>query len=92
MTAECLSLIGAAGDIIVEGPFAGNDAYLRMLGAGGRRILRSLGRTGTSLGASMLFPGPVLPAPLAVVAETPMTGAMRRYAADWRARSSAMSA
>jgi hypothetical protein len=40
----------------------------------------------------MLFPGPVPPAPLAVVAETSMTGAMRRYAADWRARLSAMSA
>ena len=92
LTAECLSLIGAAGDTIVEGPFAGNDAYLRMLGATGRRVLRSPGRTGTSLGAAMLVPGPVPPAPLAAVAETSMTGAMRRYAADWRARLSAMSA
>jgi sugar (pentulose or hexulose) kinase len=33
MTATCLDLIGAKGEIVVEGPFAANAAYLRMLAA-----------------------------------------------------------
>ena len=87
MTAECLSLTAAAGEIIVEGPFAANDAYLTMLAAAtGRPVLKSEARTGTSLGAALLFPGPALPPPLIAVDEPALRDAMARYAAAWRIR------
>ncbi|WEZ84436.1 FGGY-family carbohydrate kinase [Rhizobium sp. 32-5/1] len=56
MTATSLDLIGARGDIVVEGPFAGNTSYLRMLAAAtGRPVLTgSQSATGTSLGAACL--------------------------------------
>lgn len=56
MTSVSLGLIGAAGDIVVEGPFAANDAFTRMLAAAtGRRVLTSSsGVTGTSIGAALL--------------------------------------
>jgi sugar (pentulose or hexulose) kinase len=56
MTSVSLGLIGAAGDIVVEGPFAANDAFTRMLAtATGRRVLTSSsGVTGTSIGAALL--------------------------------------
>ncbi|MDQ0319125.1 sugar (pentulose or hexulose) kinase [Pararhizobium capsulatum DSM 1112] len=59
MTATCLDLIGAAGDIVVEGPFAANAAYLRMLGAATGRpvVIGSQSATGTSLGAACLVEG-----------------------------------
>ncbi|WP_026613248.1 FGGY-family carbohydrate kinase [Ensifer aridi] len=59
MTATCLDLIGAKGEIVVEGPFAANDAYLRMLAAAsGRPVLANrLSSTGTSLGAACLVAG-----------------------------------
>ncbi|PDT85847.1 FGGY-family carbohydrate kinase [Sinorhizobium sp. BJ1] len=59
MTATCLDLIGARGGIVVEGPFAVNSAYLRMLAAAtGRSVLvNRLSSTGTSLGAACLVAG-----------------------------------
>ncbi|MDX1003778.1 carbohydrate kinase [Sinorhizobium medicae] len=59
MTATCLDLIGARGEILVEGPFASNEAYLRMLAAAtGRPVLANrLNSTGTSLGAACLVAG-----------------------------------
>ena len=56
MTSVSLGLLGAAGDIVVEGPFASNDAFTRMLAtATGRRVLTSSsGVTGTSIGAALL--------------------------------------
>lgn len=56
MTAECLSMIGAKGTTIVEGPFAQNDLYLDMLRtATGRDVVISEGTsTGTSIGAALL--------------------------------------
>ncbi len=55
VTAECLGNIGHSGQIIVEGPFAGNRTYLHMLGvATGSAIHRASGTTGTSAGASLL--------------------------------------
>jgi len=56
MTATSLDLIGARGDIVVEGPFASNISYLRMLAAAtGRQVLTgSQSATGTSLGAACL--------------------------------------
>jgi sugar (pentulose or hexulose) kinase len=59
MTATCLDLIGARGDTVVEGPFAANDTYLRMLAAAtGRPVLANRqSSTGTSLGAACLVAG-----------------------------------
>lgn len=56
MTSVSLGLIGAAGDIVVEGPFAANDLFTRMLAtATGRQVLTSSsGVTGTSIGAALL--------------------------------------
>lgn len=88
MTAECLALTGAAGPVIVEGPFAANDAYLRMLSAAtGRPALPSLGRTGTSAGAALLFGAGPEPAPDPVPA--PPDPALAAYASAWRERVSA---
>jgi sugar (pentulose or hexulose) kinase len=56
MTATCLKLIGADGPTIVEGPFARNSAFARMLAAAtGRPVVAdSSGSTGTSVGAALL--------------------------------------
>lgn len=91
MTATCLDLIGADGDIIVEGPFAGNAAYLNMLAAAtGRPVVTAVGQsTGTSAGAALLIGRPALD----------MSGGMRLvttderlrdYAARWRAASTSL--
>ncbi|ANT62004.1 carbohydrate kinase [Salipiger sp. CCB-MM3] len=86
MTAECLSLIGAEGPILVEGPFARNDLLLDMLAAAtGRQIACSLSATGTSIGAALLATGV---APTGAVQPHAMTldrAALADYAAAWRA-------
>lgn len=87
MTAECLELTGADGDIIVEGPFTANRLYLQMLSsATARRVVAMTGSaTGTSIGAALLArtagaaSGPK--APRQVVAGSPE---MALYAERWR--------
>jgi len=56
MTAECLRLTGAENHTVVEGPFAGNALYLRMLAAATGRPVEPVKRsaTGTSIGAALL--------------------------------------
>jgi len=56
MTATCLELIGAQGDVIVEGPFSENQFYLQMLAAATQRnvLLSPASNTGTTLGAALL--------------------------------------
>ncbi|SCB59206.1 Sugar (pentulose or hexulose) kinase [Rhizobium aethiopicum] len=55
MTEACLGLIGAKGPVIVEGPFALNATYLKLLAAlAGREVLALPGSTGTSQGAALL--------------------------------------
>ncbi|MBU2959934.1 FGGY-family carbohydrate kinase [Citreicella sp. C3M06] len=84
MSDACLSLIGAEGPVIVEGPAARNDALLDMLAAlrpGGVEIASSA--TGTSIGAALLF-APDMRAstqthPLPANAE-----ALRAHARDWQ--------
>lgn len=54
MTSSCLELIGAKGDILVEGPFAKNVLFCKMLAAAtNQRVIPSAG-TGTSIGAALL--------------------------------------
>ncbi len=58
MTAECLSLTGHRGPVVVEGPFGTNDAYCAMLAAAtGCAVLAAEGTTGTSQGAALLALG-----------------------------------
>ena len=84
MTATCLDLVGAAGDIVVEGPFAGNGAYLAMLAAAtGMPVAAQRSSTGTSLGAALLAEsaaGVTRPDP---VQTSEHAGEMRSYARKW---------
>lgn len=82
MTAECLSMIGADGPTVVEGPFATNAEYLAMLAsATGRDVLTAPDNsTGTAMGAALLAaPGKVASG----VAVTP-DPRLRPYAKAWR--------
>jgi sugar (pentulose or hexulose) kinase len=55
MGAECLSLVGAEGPVIVEGAFGGNRAFLRMLATATGRVVKGSGQgAGTGLGAALL--------------------------------------
>ncbi len=55
MGAECLSLVGAEGPVIVEGAFGGNMAFLRMLATATGRVVKGSGQgAGTGLGAALL--------------------------------------
>lgn len=88
MTAECLALTGAEGDIVVEGPFTANRLYLQMLSAAtARRVVAMTGSaTGTSIGAALLARtagADTSPkAPHQIVAGSPE---MALYAGRWRA-------
>ena len=58
MTATCLDLLGAEGEVVVEGPFARNDLYCDALQMRlGRDVHAASGGTGTSAGAARLFGG-----------------------------------
>jgi sugar (pentulose or hexulose) kinase len=58
MTAECLRNIGADGPTYIEGPFSVNPWYRSMLAAAtGRSVIASPSRTGTAVGAALLFDG-----------------------------------
>ena len=87
MTATCLDLIGAEGPTVLEGPFAANAAYRRMLAAAtGRPVLRSdAGSTGTSLGAALLAT-PISPPFAPAGCARPEAARLAAYAAAWRAR------
>jgi sugar (pentulose or hexulose) kinase len=56
MTSACLGLTGAENHTVVEGPFAGNALYLRMLASATGRPVEPIRRsaTGTSIGAALL--------------------------------------
>ncbi len=84
MTETCLSLTGAQGPVIVEGPFARNADYLAMLRAG-RAVETAASATGTAAGAALLAQNAprapqTTPLPLPAEAE-----ALSAYAALWRA-------
>lgn len=84
MTASSLDLIGAEGEVVVEGPFAVNSSYLRMLKAAtGRPVLiGSQSATGTSLGAACLADGSRAQAHT-VEFEGAVPEAYASYAARW---------
>ncbi|WP_099826365.1 FGGY-family carbohydrate kinase [Oceaniglobus indicus] len=83
LTANALDQIGARGPIVVEGSFARNADWLRMLAtACGKPVSATESATGTSLGAALLF------APRgagnAVAQTVPPDPALTRYVRDWR--------
>ena len=85
MTAECLSMTGGLGPVIVEGPFARNRWFLDMLAvAAGCPVLVSASQTGTAIGAALLFAraGSFLPQP--DIAPHPVDTGLARYAIRWR--------
>ncbi|MEI2298030.1 FGGY-family carbohydrate kinase [Ensifer sp. MJa1] len=85
MTATCLDLIGARGEIVVEGPFAANNAYLRMLAAAcGRPVFADPHNvTGTSLGAASLVAGSSVRTGVRPFTGT-VTESLVHYAGTWR--------
>ncbi|MBP1849519.1 FGGY-family carbohydrate kinase [Rhizobium halophytocola] len=54
MTATGLDIVGAAGEVLVEGPFGDNCAFLDMLASATGRPVRAVSGTGTSIGAALL--------------------------------------
>lgn len=90
MTSVCLSLAGARGTTIVEGPFSRNMPYLKMLSAAtGRPIMTSgSSATGTSVGAAMLVTQDSSNNKFNTSAEDCLLdcssdGALKRYANHW---------
>lgn len=90
MGAACLSLIGAAGKTVVEGPLARNDAFARMLAAATGRPVTLAGQgAGTGLGAALLA-GPLGTAPAGRrTIQPPQDPRYADYAAEWAATVSA---
>ena len=86
MTATCLDLVGAAGEIVVEGPFAGNGAYLAMLAAAtGMPVAAQRSSTGTSLGAALLLTGVCGMMPGRMVQTSGHDSELQSYARQWNA-------
>lgn len=85
----CLALTGAAGPVIVEGPFARNAVFLRALA---QRIARPVighdDPTGTIHGAALLAggPRPVAAMPPDPPPAPPLDVDLAAYAADWLGR------
>ncbi|MCX7645278.1 MAG: FGGY-family carbohydrate kinase [Rhodobacteraceae bacterium] len=88
MTERCLDLIGHAGPVILEGPFAANRVYRMMLAAAtGAPVIAPGGTTGTSQGAALLFAGAGVAVPAGERTEPPDGAAgarLLRYARAWR--------
>ena len=87
MTATCLDLVGARGETIVEGAFAGNEPYVALLAAAtGRAVYAQAGRsTGTSIGAALLAAAPESPHDGHEGSSVAPDETLRAYADAWRA-------
>lgn len=87
MTATCLDLIGATGPVIVEGPFASNTLFCRMLAsATGRKIIADLSTSGTIGGAAFLAIGHAPANPSASTSYSPESE-LQDYARAWASAS-----
>ncbi len=86
MTAEGLTLTGHRGDVVVEGPFARNEAYLAMLSAvTGSLVFPSRGTTGTSQGCALLaLPDGGLTLPETKPVDRRGDADLNAYADSWR--------
>ncbi|TPM07030.1 carbohydrate kinase [Mesorhizobium sp. B2-3-11] len=86
MTATCLDLIGGDGPTTVEGPFARNQLFTRMLAARtGRAVIASEAATGTSIGAALLASDQGAAHGKGQTQEPPADPAWAEYARAWRA-------
>ena len=86
MTATCLDLIGADGPTIVEGPFARNRLFTRMLAAAtARAVIASEAATGTSIGAALLASDHGTAQGKGEKIEPPADPAWADYGRSWRA-------
>jgi sugar (pentulose or hexulose) kinase len=92
MVSESLDAIHSHGNIIVDGPFSQNNAFLAVLAAlrPGQTVYASEARDGTAAGAACLalMPDGVLPqidVPLRQVAPSTIAG-LKAYQATWRHR------
>lgn len=89
MTGTCLDLIGGDGPTTVEGPFARNPLFIRMLAsATGRPAIASETSTGTSIGAALLAFDGVKATSKGERTEPPAERAWGEYARAWRATAS----
>lgn len=88
MTDVLLDRLGAAGDIVIEGPHGENALYREALAAFRHPspVLRSGDRTGTVAGALALVRGSPLPAHLARCDPSLLVGPLLAYRERWRAR------
>ncbi|MBZ9985735.1 FGGY-family carbohydrate kinase [Mesorhizobium sp. BH1-1-5] len=85
MTATCLELIGGNGATTVEGPFAQNQLFNRMLAAAtGRPVVASETSTGTSIGAALLASDGVPAMSKGKRTEPPADPAWQAYGQAWR--------
>jgi sugar (pentulose or hexulose) kinase len=83
MAATCLDLIGADGPTIIEGPFAANAEFAKMLRvATGRDVITEAAGTGTSIGAALLA-GTANPKPTGELVSDPGPS-WWPYAIAWR--------
>lgn len=87
VTETCLTLAGAAGPIVVEGPLARNQLFLAALAARvARSVLAERDATGTTYGAAMLALMPDAPPPApAGTAVQPLKFDLSDYADRWLA-------
>lgn len=85
MTATCLELIGGDGPTTVEGPFARNPLFIRMLAAAtGRPVVASETSTGTSIGAALLASDGVPAMSKGERTEPPAEPAWGEYTLAWQ--------
>lgn len=89
MTKTCLNLTGAAGPILVEGPFARNSLYTEALSKVTEcPVVPVAGSTGTSLGAALLARGDTearLVKAEASASSDQLPESFRDYCLDWTA-------
>lgn len=87
MGAACLSLVGAEGETVIEGPLARNHAFARMLAAATARPVTLAGQgAGTGLGAALLA-GPLGTTPAGrQTVQPPQDPRYAAYAAEWQRR------
>lgn len=87
MTDTCLSLIGARGPMIVEGPFARNRDYLDMLASlRPEGVETALSATGTAVGAALLLQDKARPPTTAPHSAPTDAAELTAYARRWRDR------
>ncbi|RWM06818.1 FGGY-family carbohydrate kinase [Mesorhizobium sp.] len=85
MTATCLELIGGDGPTTVEGPFAQNRLFIRMLAAAtDRPVVASETSTGTSIGAALLASDGATVMSKGERTEPPAERAWSDYARAWQ--------